>query len=197
MNISHSPEILYERATPLAGKFSVRAFDLEKDLATIHRWVNLPYAQYWGLLDSSPEKVRATYQEILESGTRVFIGESEGKQKFLMEQYDCIRELDGHYEGESGDTGMHILVGPPDEKIPGYTWAVFSTVMDFLFSDPNVKRVVVEPDVRNEKIHVLNKKAGFKYLKQIVLPHKTAWLAVCEREDFLNVQLMIDDVRFG
>ena len=56
--------------------------------------------------------------------------------------------------------------------------------MDYFFSLPYVERVVVEPDVNNEKIHVLNKKAGFVYQGEIQLPNKVAALAICTRENY-------------
>ncbi|MBN1085541.1 GNAT family N-acetyltransferase [Erwinia aphidicola] len=61
---------------------------------------------------------------------------------------------------------------------------MFTVVMDFMFSRPEVQRVVVEPDVNNARIHPLNKRAGFQYQHQIDMGHKTAWLAFCQREDY-------------
>lgn len=56
--------------------------------------------------------------------------------------------------------------------------------MDFLFSHPDINRIVVEPDVRNDRIHRLNKRAGFVYERKVELPEKTAWLAFCTREQY-------------
>jgi len=184
MNSIHPVDILFTKEIPSLGTIHIRPLDLDKDLSTIHSWVNRPYAQYWGLLDSAPEKVRSTYEEILRSGTQAFIGEISGRQEFLVEQYDAAHELSAYYESKAGDTGMHILISPPDRPVRGFTWSIFSTVMEFLFSNAQIQRVIVEPDIRNEKIHVLNKKAGFIYHKQISLSHKTAWLATCERAQF-------------
>ncbi|ORM81024.1 hypothetical protein HA44_09880 [Mixta gaviniae] len=83
---------------------------------------------------------------------------------------------------------MHILIAPAEKPVAQFSWQVFSTVMDYLFSLPQVRRVVVEPDVRNEKIHRLNKRAGFRYQHTIDMGHKTAWLAFCQREDYQQAQ---------
>jgi RimJ/RimL family protein N-acetyltransferase len=56
--------------------------------------------------------------------------------------------------------------------------------MDFLFSDAGVERVVVEPDVNNDAIHPINRRAGFVYHRQVELPGKTAWFATCTRADY-------------
>ena len=176
--------ILYKKSIPRIGTFHIRPYHADMDLPVIHAWVNQPYAKYWGLLESDKEQVCKTYEDIIAFGTKVFIGELAGKQAFLLEQYDAAHDLGKHYEARPGDTGMHILTGPPEKPVHGFTWEVFSTVMDFLFSDTTVQRVIVEPDARNEKIHVLNRKAGFEYQKLIELPHKTAYLAICSRTGY-------------
>ncbi len=43
-------------------------------------------------------------------------------------------------------------------------------VLDRLFADPGVERVVVEPDARNHKIHVLNARLGFQPAGEVALP---------------------------
>ena len=44
----------------------------------------------------------------------------------------------------------------------GFTRAVFGAVLDHCFADPGVRRVVVEPDARNEPIRALNRAFGFR-----------------------------------
>ncbi|MBV1858048.1 MAG: acetyltransferase, partial [Nannocystaceae bacterium] len=59
-----------------------------------------------------------------------------------------------------------------------------------LLRDTSILRVVVEPDVRNEKIRRLNKIGGFEEVREVDLrgssatPAKTAMLSVCTREDY-------------
>ena len=106
-----------------------------------------------------------------------------------MERYKASEDVIAkHYDALENDYGMHILVAPAEKKIPQFTWHVFSTVMTYFFSLPFVNRVVVEPDMNNEKIHVLNKKAGFEYQKNITLSHKVASLAFCTKEAFEKVK---------
>ena len=47
---------------------------------------------------------------------------------------------------------MHVLVAPTDTPRPRLHPAVFGAVLEHCFADPAVRRVVVEPDVRNERI---------------------------------------------
>lgn len=168
------------------GSIHLRYMDFNTDIDLIHSWVTQPYASYWGMLNKSKEAVRLEYSKLLEKeGYEVFIGIYQGDSIFIMEKYKASSDqISKHFEVKSTDYGMHVLVAPPKQKIHGFTWNVFSTIMDYFFSKSNVNRVVVEPDVKNEKIHVLNKKAGFKYEKQIKLPEKIAVLAFCEQEDY-------------
>lgn len=168
------------------GCFAVRQFDLESDVSLVHDWVSRPYARFWGLVGASVEEVRESYRTIIAPPySNAYIGLYEGTPAFLMEWYLPVHyELAQYYEVEPGDHGMHILVAPPKEPISGFTWQAFRTVMECLFSDPGCHRVVVEPDVNNEKIHALNRRAGFEYHRVIDLPEKQAYLATCTRAQY-------------
>ena len=67
----------------------------------------------------------------------------------------------------------------------GFTRAVITTVMAWLFADPATRRVVVEPDVRNTAVHALNAAVGFTVVGPIRKPEKEALLSVCTRDQFL------------
>ncbi len=179
-------DILFSKYCDGFGEIQIRSFNGKKDAEKIHQWVTKPYAQYWQMQEFTITQVEEEYQKIEDSKHQhVCIGVLHGKPIFLMEYYDPNKDsIADHYDVLPGDIGMHILVAPLEKKIPKFTWNVFSTVMDFLFADPETKRIVVEPDVANQKIHVLNTKAGFRYIKEIQLPHKKAHLAICTYKDY-------------
>jgi RimJ/RimL family protein N-acetyltransferase len=79
---------------------------------------------------------------------------------------------------------MHFLVAPADRPVHGFTHAVIVTVMELLFSDPAVRRVVVEPDVRNRAVHALNAAVGFRVSGPVILPDKEVLLSMCTREQY-------------
>ncbi len=178
----------FEKKIPGLGSFALRLYDNNNDAETLHRWVNLEHAKFWMMQGTSVDEVKSAYSEIIASGnTAVFIGCFNGTPAFLLEFYwakgDQVANV---YQAKDGDYGMHILVAPADKPLPKFTWNVFLYVLDFIFSDDKVKRVVVEPDVNNEKIHVLNRKAGFVYQNVVDMPHKRAHLAFCTRDKFLQ-----------
>jgi RimJ/RimL family protein N-acetyltransferase len=174
------------------GTLSLRPFDLTEDVTTLHSWVTRPYARYWGLLNASVDDVQAEYLRIERSGHhRAFLGEHDGRPAFLMERYEPEYDAVGDvYDPSPGDIGMHVLVAPPDQRIPGFTGAVFETILDCLFSDPLVDRIVVEPDVRNTKIHALNERMGFRKHSIVDLPDKQAWLSFCTRDQYAEATRM-------
>ncbi|MEW7278715.1 GNAT family N-acetyltransferase [Aquimarina sp. 2201CG1-2-11] len=180
------PNSLFSRTIEGFGTINLRPFNLEQDIDIIYDWVTRPYATYWGMTTKTIEEVIQEYRTLSSlPHYEVLIGMYKGKPAFLMEKYKASEDrIASYYQVKEGDFGMHILVGPPDHKIAGFTWNVFTTIQAYFFAQPHVVRMVVEPDVRNEKIHALNKKAGFRYQKEIELPEKRATLAFCERADY-------------
>lgn len=174
----------FKKYVPAIGDFRLRPLQIPGDVALIQDWVNRDYARYWGLMGYSVAEVEAEYRKISEKAA-VHLGFCNGAPAFLLECYDPKQQgLDAYYDWQAGDLGMHILVAPAERPIANFSGSVFTVIMDFMFSDPAVQRIVVEPDVGNEKIHALNKRAGFEYQKIIVLPNKTAHLAFCTREQY-------------
>lgn len=157
-----------------SGGFQLRPLVLAHDVTWLTDWVNREYAHYWGMQGYSPQQVKAFYQELNTSQPGgVFVGVYQQQPAFLLERYLAQHDvIADYYPAQPDDVGMHILVAPPVERITGFTWRVFQAIMTFIFSDPTVARIVVEPDVRNEKIHRLNKRAGFVYQQQLTLPIK-------------------------
>jgi RimJ/RimL family protein N-acetyltransferase len=178
--------VLQARQIPGIGELAIAAFDIERHAPTAHAWLRSDHARFWGMQSLSAEQIRAYFNGLAASDDfDAFIGLHDDRPSFLMERYAPAAEAIGKcYDVQPGDVGMHVLVAPGDKRIPGFTWAVFVQVMDFLFSDPAVERVVVEPDVANEGIHPINRRAGFVYHRQVDLPGKTAWFATCTRKAY-------------
>ncbi|HMI85426.1 MAG TPA: GNAT family N-acetyltransferase [Polyangiaceae bacterium] len=163
------------------GRFSLLPLRLPDDIPTIHAWVNDERARFWGMEGKTTDQVACAYAEILLHAD-VFLGFHEDRAAFLLERYSPLHDAIGkHYAVLPGDLGMHVLVAPSEQRISGFTRGVFAVVTEFLFCDPTVGRIVVEPDIRNRKIHALNHWVGFRYDKVVELPNKTAHLAFCTR----------------
>ncbi|MFF2845617.1 GNAT family N-acetyltransferase [Streptomyces sp. NPDC058001] len=169
-----------------AGGFAVRPLDPVADASLVHAWVTHPKAAFWMMQDARLQDVERAYMAIAAGEHQgAFIGLYEGRPAFLMERYDpAYVELVGLYEPEPGDVGMHFLVAATDTPLHGFTRAVITAVMAFLFEDPATRRVVVEPDVRNTAVHALNAAVGFVPERELEKPEKRALLSFCTREQF-------------
>lgn len=163
--------------------FVLRPVDPSGDAGTLHRWVTHPKARFWQMADAEVADIERAYTEIDEHPSHeAFLGIHEGVPVFLVERYDPAGDPVGAtYEVRPGDVGMHVLVAPTDTPIPGFTRSVFATILDWLFDDPDVQRVVVEPDVDNHAVHAVNAWGGFTVHGRVSLPGKDALLSFCTR----------------
>lgn len=167
----------------------IRLLNVEKDIETIYSWFRMEYAAFWNMQNASLEETRQIYAEIQKGNhMEVYLGFYKNRAAFLMECYRPeLDEVGKHYSVKPGDIGMHFMVGPASEKpIPGFTRDVLRHIMAFLFFQKNAQRVVVEPDVRNEKVHRLNAFVGFHYDGTVQLEKKQASLGFCSKENFIN-----------
>lgn len=163
---------------------TIEPLELPRDLARLHSWVTHPKAVFWEMQGASIEDVANDYALVADSPHHdAWLGRVDGTPAFLVETYDPAHsELAGLPELRPGDLGMHVLVAPTDYPVRGFTRRVFRAVMEHCFADPSVRRVVVEPDVRNERIAALNKAAGFEVVRTVRLRTKEAALSFCTRE---------------
>ncbi|WP_028265560.1 GNAT family N-acetyltransferase [Arthrobacter sp. MA-N2] len=183
--------------------FTFRPVDPAADALLLHSWVSAARARFWGMVSATVQDVAEEYTRIADSGHhQAFLGLDGGVPAFLMERYRPEESpLASVYNVQPGDTGMHLLVAAPaGPSIPGYTTCVMQSVMAHLFEDPGTARIVVEPDARNHKIHLLNQRVGFRASCLVTLPaveqapgcteahqpetRKEALLSFCTRADF-------------
>jgi RimJ/RimL family protein N-acetyltransferase len=180
--------ILFSRTDPALGRFAVRPLDVGTDAEVLHAWVTHPKSAFWMMRDAGLRDVERAYTAIAAAEHHdAFIGLHEGRPAYLVERYDPAEvELKGLYDAQRGDVGMHFLCAPTEAPLHGFTHAVITTVLAFLFEDPANERVVVEPDVHNTAVHALNAAVGFEVVGPVRKPEKEALLSVCTREKFLK-----------
>lgn len=183
----------FTRTDPRLGRFALRPVDPAADAAVLHRWVTHPKAAFWQMADRSLTDVGEQYRAVADSPTHAaYLGLHDGAPAFLVERYDPRQDEVGRvYRALPGDVGMHFLVAPAEQPVHGFTRAVVVTVMEMLFADDGVRRVVVEPDVRNTAVHTLNAAVGFSVAGTVELPGKTALLSFCTRADFEAARAML------
>lgn len=171
---------------------SFEAVDPARDAALVHGWLAHPRSAFWQLGHLDVDGVRAYLEDVAADPHQdAWLGRVDGAPAFLVETYDPARVTLADVPAavallEPGDIGMHLLVAPPAGPArSGFTSAVMGAVVRFCL-DPagrGARRVVVEPDVRNAAIAAKNAAAGFRVLRELELPGKTAHLAVATRAD--------------
>ncbi len=170
-----------------------RPIDIERDTATVHRWLIHPKAEYWDMLESTPAEVEALIAEASASGGHfgMRIGHFEGAPQFLFELYNPLTSAlaapGTGYAPEPGDLGMHLLVAPSERRLAGFTGAVMLHIIRTAFFEVGAQRVVVEPDVRNLDVQRLNAAVGFRVAGDHPVGNKIARLSYCTRDDFIRV----------
>ena len=185
-NIEYSYHKLYTKSFAAFGTIDIRPFRITEDSGLLHRWVNLDYAIFWGMQGFTLQQVQQEYVRLMEPDHYdVFVGIFQGQPVFVLERYDPKQDPIGMlYPSQEGDCGIHIIVAPPEIRIPNFTWYLFTAIMDFVFQDPEVHRILVEPDIRNKKMFALCQRIGFQLDKIVELSTKTAQLAFLTRDRY-------------
>lgn len=176
--------LLYQQDFPNLGRFGITELELSSaTIAHLHAWITHPKARFWGMQQATTEDIAAFYHQLNTSEhAHAYLGLHQDEPCFLLECYiPSFDEIAAHYPVHKGDRGMHMLLAPTEHPQHGFSTAVIRTILGFIFSESAAERVVVEPDVRNEKIHKLNQRVGFQYEKVIQLRTKSAYLGFCTR----------------
>lgn len=166
----------FEQRTPDHGVFRIMEMWPERDLDHIYDWVSQERARYWGMLEHSRERVLEIYDYLDSLPTHHPYLIYHGKKPVAVLQiYRPENEPLGRlYDSQPGDRGFHLLVAPPTIPVHGFTSAIMSLSVDFIFSNPAIDRIVAEPDCRNEKMLTLLERHGFHIGSSIEMPEKTA-----------------------
>lgn len=171
--------------------FTLRPLDPDADLALVHDWVTQERAVFWGMTDHTREEVREVYAYLasLETHHAYLVHEGQdGSERpvAIFQTYEPEHDPVGEvYDVQQGDLGIHLFIGPGD-RVPGFTGALTRFLLGKVLADPVVQRIVVEPDVRNERSVARFLREGFEPGPVVDLGHKTARLAFLTRGQALN-----------
>ncbi|GAB3233529.1 penicillin acylase family protein [Glycomyces halotolerans] len=181
---------VHERTVEGFGHVGIVPLDPKSDLDLVHGWVTEERARFWGMTGYSREKVLEIY-EFLDSLTthHAYLVHRDAVPVALFQTYEPDADPMGEcYDVRPGDFGVHLLVARPDRGAAraGFTAALVSVLLEFAFKDPSHRRIVVEPDARNEQARARLRRTGFTIGPEVELPDKRARLAFLDREDFLR-----------
>ncbi|MFF8596643.1 GNAT family N-acetyltransferase [Streptomyces sp. NPDC015220] len=189
-------EAVHEQSVDGFGTVRVLPLDPRADAATVHRWVSEERAAFWGMTGLTEQQVSDVYAHMDTLDTHhAFLVVKDGVPVALLQTYepeaDRVSEC---YPVRPGDIGVHLLLAPagPDGDRPGWTSALLRVLLTYLLPGLDRGRIVVDPDVRNEKAVARFLREGFERgpvvvlpeidLPDVYLPEKRAQLAFLSRE---------------
>ncbi|MDY0208100.1 MAG: GNAT family N-acetyltransferase [Pseudomonas sp.] len=183
-----SVSIAFDHPLVINPLFTLRPLHMQTDIEVIHPWYQMDYAHYWNMQNMTLEATRDFYVSTAKSGKlQTYMGLHSNRPAFVMECYDPAHdEVGQHYDVQFGDIGMHFFTGPCLHPVANFTRDILRAILVFLFEELGARRVVVEPDLRNSKVHRINQMVGFVNQAVIELPNKKAQLAFCTPADFAN-----------
>jgi hypothetical protein len=178
--------VTYQEKIPGFGELSLVVLDPKRHAELVHGWVTEPRASFWGMGSYSVDDVREIYEFIDGLPTHhAYLIMLDDAPIGLFQTYQPEADPVGErYPVRPGDVGMHLLLAPGNRPPRGLTTAVGPALARYLFSDPTRQRIVVEPDVRNQRALDRLEREGFTFGDEIDMPDKRARLAFLTRARF-------------
>lgn len=132
----------------------LRPLDLASDVELVHGWMQEPHVVPWWELAGPLERVRDYLRaRVALAHLECWIAAEDGSPFAYVEIYEAIADpLGEHYAARPGDRGFHLLVGPPELLGGGAARRLGRHLLTSLLAQPQVTRVVCEPDVRNARM---------------------------------------------
>lgn len=166
------------------GRIEIFVLDPVAELDLLHEWVTRPSSRFWGLADLPRDELRDLY--LLVDGLpshHAFLIRRDGLPIVLLQTYEPENDPLGEaYDVHPGDAGVHFFLGDRGAAVPRFSWHVADLVAEFVFSRAEVDRIVIEPDVGNERAVARAVKSGFELGPLVQLPDKIGQLAFITRE---------------
>ncbi|MFJ8539132.1 GNAT family N-acetyltransferase [Streptomyces sp. NPDC093591] len=167
-------EPVHEEGVDGFGTVRIRPLDPRADAEVVHGWVSEERASFWGMNGVTRDQVAEIYAHMDTLDTHhAFLVLRDGEPVALLQTYepeaDRVSEC---YEVRPGDIGVHLLLAPagPQGARPGWTSALLTVITSYVFRTLDRRRVVVDPDVRNDKAIARFLKQGFTAGPVVVLP---------------------------
>lgn len=169
----------------VAGSFRLVPVDPERDLPLLTDWMNDPAVDaFWQLAGPAERTARQLRRQLVAGGHSLpCLGLLDGRPMSYWEVYRAdLDPLAAHYPAEPLDMGLHLAIGPPEDRGRGLGSALLRAVAaSVLDHTPGCARVVAEPDVRNLASIAAFRAAGFHRAAELELPEKRAALLVRRR----------------
>ncbi|MFF4020221.1 GNAT family N-acetyltransferase [Streptomyces sp. NPDC001843] len=187
---------VHEQVIDGFGTVRVLPLDPHADAGVVHDWVSEERAVFWGMTGLTRDQVAEIYAHMDSLDTHhAFLLLKDGAPAGLLQTYEPEADRVGEtYDVRPGDIGIHLLLAPagPGGARTGWSSHLLTAVTSYALRGPGRHRIVVDPDVRNEKAVARFLRQGFEAggtvvlpevdLPDVHLPEKRAQLAFLTRE---------------
>jgi aminoglycoside 6'-N-acetyltransferase-1b/aminoglycoside 6'-N-acetyltransferase-2 len=156
------------------------------DLPLLHSWLNRPHVVEWWNAEPSLHEVRAKYLPRIAAGpVRPYVAYAGSEPIGYIQSYVAIESAGGWWTGSSDPSvlGIDQFVAEPGRLGQGLGTAMVSQFASFLFSDPAISRIQVDPHPDNLRAIRCYEKAGFHAQRVVSTPHGSALLMTLDRLD--------------
>jgi hypothetical protein len=174
MSDTPTREVVHTQRVDGFGTVRILRLDPHADAETVHAWVREERAVFWGMNGLTQEQVADIYAHLDTLDTHhAYLLEKDGEPAGLLQTYepeaDRVSEC---YEVRPGDIGVHLLLAPATSGTtrPGWSSELLGVVASYVLLGLGRLRVVVDPDVRNEKAIARFLRQGFVAGDTVVLP---------------------------
>lgn len=189
-------EPVHAQAVDGFGTVRILPLDPHADAEVVHGWVSAERASFWGMNGLTKNQVADIYAHMAGLDTHhAFLVAQDAGPVVLLQTYEPEADRVGEcYDVRPGDIGVHLLLAPagPEGARPGWTSVLVSVIVSYVFLTLDRQRIVVDPDVRNDKAIARFLRQGFTAgpvvvlpevdLPDVYIPEKNAQLAFLERE---------------
>lgn len=155
------------------------------DLDLVHRWMNEPHvALYWDQAWSRERWSEHLANQLAGVESRPFLIDHEGRPVAYVELYRAAHHaIAAHYDADPHDLGVHIAIGELGLTGRGFGHAICRSLIEaILFEEPACRRIIAEPDVRNNAARRLFLTLGMHLVGEVDLGYKRAVLFMYGRD---------------
>ncbi|WP_173915696.1 GNAT family N-acetyltransferase [Halobacillus sp. Marseille-Q1614] len=162
------------------------SFNLDEHFPLIFKWMHEDHViPFWGLNKPKEQLKSHLVNAVNDHHQSLYIGYIDGTPMSYWEAYWVKGDIiEDYYEPAANDQGIHLLIGDTDYLGKGLSLPLLRAMVQFQFQHRQTKKIVSEPDYRNEKMIHVFEQCGFENVKKVELPDKTAQLMFCSREKF-------------
>jgi len=147
----------------------------EDDLPMLHDWLNRPHlVKWWQGNRPTLQQVRDHYlpRVFAQENVTPYVGLLNGKAFAYAQSYVALGAGSGWWvdETDPGVRGIDQLIADPQLLGKGLGTLLVRTLVEKLFSDPQVTRIQTDPAPTNLRAIRCYQKAGFRIIRETVTP---------------------------